>query len=370
MRIGIETHYVHGIARGTRTYLENITRIMPALAPDHDFYLYSHGYEKAKQLRHNVTEVPSPYRLNHLNYLVGFGQVARRDKLSLFHSQYVGGLGMKIPQVVTVHDVFQASHPQYFPFLHRKQLDLMMRLVASRAALIITDSQYSKATICEHYHIAPNRVEVIYLAASDFFRPTPLDHEFRVLMRRLGITHPFFLFVGRLVPIKNVKGLIQAYGLFRHMARETVQLVIVGGKDELFGDDGSREAYRACPYRDSIVFAASVTRALLRSLYSEAEALLLPSFSEGFGLPPLEAMACGTPCIVSNRGSLPGVVGDAGTVVNIETPEPFAHAMVEHIEHEELKPEKREASLSRAKQFSWQRCARETLEVYTRVLSG
>lgn len=369
MRIGIENHYVHGIPRGTRTYLENITRIMPVLAPEHDFYLYSPGYEKARRVRHNVTEVSSPYRCNHLNYLVGFGQVARRDKLSLFHSQYVGGMGMKIPQVITVHDVFPATHPEYFPFFHRKKLDIMMWRVASSAALIITDSEYSKVTICEHYHIAPNRVKVIYLAASDFFRPTPPDHEFRVLMGRLGITHPFFLFVGRLVPIKNVKGLTHAYGLFRQMARETVQLVIVGGKDELFGDDGSREAYRACPYRDAIIFAGSVTGDFLRSLYSEAEALLLPSFSEGFGLPPLEAMACGTPCIVSNRGSLPEVVGDAGTVVNIETPEPLAHAMVEHIENEELKSAKREASLSRAKQFSWNRCAMETLQAYAHVLS-
>lgn len=369
MRIGIESHYVHGIARGTRTYLENITRIMPALAPEHDFYLYSHGYEKTKQVRHNVTEVPSPYRLNHLNYLVGFGQVARRNKLSLFHSQYVGGMGIKIPQVVTVHDVFQASHPQYFPFLHRKQLDLMMRLVASRAAAVVTVSSYSKAAICHFYNISAHRVTVAYEAASDFFTPTKSDGALRRQMNALGIGNgPFFLFVGRLVPIKNLKGLICSYGLFRDRVKVPVQLVIVGDKDDLFGDDGSREAYLTCRYKASIIFTGSVRTTLLRALYSGAEALVLPSFCEGFGLPAIEAMACGTPCIVSDRGALPEVVGDAGTIVDIDEPDELANAMQDHIEREDLKPAKREAALQRAAMFSWEHCARQTLQVYRNVM--
>lgn len=368
MRIGIENHYVHGIHRGTRTYLEGVTGIMPTLAPDDDFYLYSPGYEQKRQVRHNVKEIPSPYGNNHLNYLVGFRQVTKRDNLSIFHSQYVGAMGMKIPQVVTVHDVFPASHPQYFPFFHRKKLDIMMRLVASRAAVLITDSEYSKATICKHYGVTSERINVIYLAASDFFRPTSLDEKLRGQMDTLGITHPFFLFVGRLVPIKNLKGLIRSYGLFRERMRTAIQLVIVGGKDDLFGDDGSREAYESCAYRHSIILAGSVSRELLRALYSEAEALILPSFSEGFGLPALEAMACGTPCIVSDRGALPEVVGDAGKIVSVEEPDALAEAMLEYIEQQDLMPAKRKAAVVRAATFSWERCAQETLQVYRNVL--
>jgi len=370
MRIGIENHYAHGIFRGTRTYLESLIDIMPTLAPEDDFYLYSPEYTQEKQVGRNVQEIPSPHRHNHLNYLIGFARIAKRDDLCLFHSQYVGAMGMKIPQVVTVHDIFQASHPQYFPFLHRKQLDIMMRVVASRAAAVVTVSNYSRAAICRHYDISADRVIVVHEAASRFFMPTKIDKTLRIQMEALGIgKQPFFLFVGRLVPIKNLKGLICSYGLFRERVSVPVQLVIVGDQDDLFGDDGSRDAYLACRHKDSIVFTGSVSRTLLRALYSHAEVSVLPSFCEGFGLPALEAMACGTPCIVSDRGALPEVVGDAGKVVDIDEPDDLANAMQDHMEREDLKPAKREAALQRAGMFSWERCARETLQVYRNVIA-
>jgi glycosyltransferase involved in cell wall biosynthesis len=241
----------------------------------------------------------------------------------------------------------------------------MMRLVASRAAAIVTVSDYSKAAICRCYDISPDRVIVVHEAASDFFVPTKTDEMMPKQMSGLGMNNgPFFLFVGRLVPIKNLKGLIYSYGLFRERAKAPVQLVIVGDQDDLFGDDGSRNAYLSCRYKDSVIFTGTVSRNLLRALYNDAEALVLPSFCEGFGLPAIEAMSCGTPCIVSDRGALPEVVGEAGTVVDIDEPDELVHAMLDHIEKEHLKPAKREAALQRAEMFSWERCARETLQVY------
>jgi len=188
----------------------------------------------------------------------------------------------------------------------------------------------------------------------------------RARLDRLGVPAQYLLFVGTFEPRKNVAGLLNAYGILRESEKDKPPLVLAGRRGWLF--DETLAQVDRLGLRDHIVFLDTPSDDDLLALYSGAMALVLPSHYEGFGLTVLEAMACGAPVVISDRGSLPEIAGDAALVVDPDDVDALAGAMRRVVGDAEVRARLRERGLARAAEFGWERCARETLAVYDRVL--
>ncbi|HLY67979.1 MAG TPA: glycosyltransferase family 1 protein, partial [Chloroflexota bacterium] len=230
------------------------------------------------------------------------------------------------PAVLTIHDLTFLRYPDRFRRERRTYLAAMTRLSAARASRIMTDSANTKRDVMELFNVAAENIEVVYPGVDDVFRPH--DHkeigEFRA---RRGLPEQFILYVGTLEPRKNVELLIQAYSLLVSRGLGHWTLVIGGGQgwmfDRIFGE------VERLGLTDRVLFPGYIDADELPQWYSAASVFVYPSLYEGFGLPALEAMACGTPVVVSNCSSLPEVVGDAGLLVDPHSPDELAERLAE-----------------------------------------
>ena len=217
--------------------------------------------------------------------------------------------------------------------------------------------------------MSEERVRVVYLAPRHFCYPERNSDFLRSTLGRLEIYQDFILTVGSLEPRKNLKTLIEAYAIYvkHHSGREL--LVIAGAKGWL-NDDTTQMVAGQFHSEDRVKFLGSVQEADLRVLYSAARLFVYPSLYEGFGLPPLEAMACGAPWITSNTSSLPEVVGDAAILIDPCSGEKLCQAMHMVLANDGLRSRMRQQSLERARLFSWEQAAQETLAVYRQACPG
>jgi len=209
------------------------------------------------------------------------------------------------------------------------------------------------------------KIKMIYEAASPSFSPV----EYQLLdevQRRYGIGGRYILGVGTLEPNKNFRGLLRAYHLVRERMQTRIQLVLVGQKGWDYSELLSE--FEDSRYRRDIIRTGYVSDNDLVALYTGAEVFVFPSFYEGFGLPVLEAMSCGTPVITSNSSSLPEVVGDAGLLIDPRNIQEIVEAIMKILHDELLQQSLSSKALKRAQCFSWDRCVQETIEVYQRVV--
>ena len=286
-----------------------------------------------------------------------------KDRISLLHAPMnVAPLWTPCPVVVTVMDLAFWRYPQVHPWGRRLYLGLFTRLSVRRARAVIVLSSYIRRELETFLHVPSGRIRVIHPGVDPDYRPLPSEQveEFR---RRRGLPDRYFLYVGNLEPRKNLRRLVQAYARLRP---EGVSLILAGargwGYAELF------QEVEALGLAGRILFPGFVPRQELPLWYNGAEALLYPSLYEGFGLPPLEAMACGTPVVVSTAASLPEVVGPAGLQVAAEDVEGLAEAMRRLLEEAELRTELRRRGLEQARRFRWEKMAQETADLYRQVL--
>jgi alpha-1,3-rhamnosyl/mannosyltransferase len=250
------------------------------------------------------------------------------------------------------------------------QLRLTVRATVRRAAHVIAPSEYTRRDLIETYKLDPARVTAIPLAASSHFRPVTDVLELERVRRRYGITREYVLAVGSIQPRKNLSRLVRAYsGLRRERGRSNLpQLVLVGKRAWLYGE--TLKAVEEEGVGDSVVLTGYVSEGDLPALYTGALCFAYPSYYEGFGLPPLEAMRCGTAVLTGNRTSLPEVVGDAGLLVDPFDTGDIARALARLIEDPALRAELGARGLERASAFDWRDTARMTLQVYRRVIEG
>ncbi|MBM2810353.1 MAG: glycosyl transferase group 1, partial [Chloroflexi bacterium] len=206
----------------------------------------------------------------------------------------------------------------------------------------------------------------VYEAADSTLRPMPAGEAAAVVRERFGLEGPYILFVGTIEPRKNLPRLLQAFSMLR---REFPARLVVAGGSGWLSDNVFATAQRLA-LSDGVVFLGEVRPADLRALYCAAEALALPSLYEGFGLPALEAMACGTPVVASDAGSLAEVVGDAGVLVRPDDANDIAHGLGWVLGNASFRNAIIARGFARAAAFSWQRAARETLEIYRAVFEG
>ncbi len=270
----------------------------------------------------------------------------------------------RIPTVLTVHDLIFERFPHYHKRLNHFFLTRTMPLFARRATAIITISRASRDDLIALYGIPPQKVHVIYEAPAPHFRPPP-PQAIEAARQRYHLPERYVLTVGTIEPRKNLTRLLSAFE--RAYAQGLADaLVIVGQRGWLYEDFFRR--LEASPARDAVILPGFVPDEDLPALYAGATVFALPSLYEGFGLPMLEAMACGTPVVASRAGALPEVGGDAALYVDPTDVEALAGTLARCLKDADLRAAMREAGLRRAAQFTWERTARETAAVYERVV--
>ncbi len=261
--------------------------------------------------------------------------------------------------IVVVHDLSFCAHPEYFPTFVAWYMRRLTGMAVRQAHLIVTVSEFSRRELLRFYRLDQGKVVSIHNGVGAEFRPASDDATAaadQATIARYGVTPPYILAVGNIHPRKNLARLLDAYLLLRERRPETPQLVWAGM--ERWGSSTLLKRARAA----GVVPTGFVAQSDLPALYRQASMLVYPSLYEGFGLPPVEAMASGTPVITSNTTSLPEVVGDAALLVDPTDTTAIAYAMEQLLDDDALRNHLRQAGLERAAKFTWQRTAHCLLE--------
>jgi len=270
--------------------------------------------------------------------------------------------------VVTLHDLIPLRHPETEKFVNRCYWQLQIPIAARRSDFIITDSEHARQEIMAEYGVPADRIKAVMLG----FDPAMLatrDPDVGLAIRgKYGLPDRYILYVGTIQPRKNIDTLIEAYSRLKQERQITPKLVIVGRKGWLYDQLFARISELGLA--SEILFTGFVPDAELPFIYDGALVFSYLSFFEGFGLPPLEAMACGVPVITSNTTSLPEVVGDAGCTVAPTDTEGVVQALRMILDNPEIANSMRQKGRERARMFSWEHCARETLAVYAATVKG
>ena len=289
----------------------------------------------------------------------------KKEKFDLYHEPNFLPLTYCLPVISTIHDLSIIRYPECHPTARVRLFNRHMLTAVENSQFLIADSEYVRREIIDTFGIDPQKVVTTLLGVEKTFYPRDQGVA-REFMNKYKLRYKsFFLVVSTLEPRKNLKLVIDAYSGLARKVKERYPLVIVGMKGwkmNKFGKDIEK-----LQNRGYLRMLGYIDNDLLPIIYSSALSLIYPSKYEGFGLPPLESMACGTPVITSNASSLPEVVGDAGVMVSPDDVAGLSDAMIQMTEDVNLVQELSSRSISRANLFSWEKCARETVDVYRRL---
>ena len=370
MHIAIDAHSVGARLGGNETYASNLIEALAEIDTVNRYTLYVTKKEAVERFDNRWSNFQIRLTLPHTPLVrvpLTLSVELRRRPVDILHVQYTSPLFTPCPVVNTIHDLSFEHLPETFKRRSWRQMRLTIRRSAQRAAHIITDSEYSRNDILTTYNLPPDRVTTTPLAASSRFKPV-LDHaEIDRVRKKYGIDGNYILTVGSIQPRKNMPRLIRAYAHLCHEAnlKPMPKLVVTGKRAWLFED--TLDAAENSSVRGRIVFTGYVPEVDLPVLYSAAKCFVYPSYFEGFGIPTLEAMRCGTPTIAGDRTCFPEIVGDAGLLVDPFDEHSIAEGIRKVIFDERLHQELRERGLHRAGLYDWRDTARKTLQVYEAV---
>lgn len=356
--IGIDIQSTKGQRSGLGVFTLNFTEALKKLAPQGmDFRCYSK----------DVTgDLNTPKRLFWENCEIP--KHAKRDRIQLLHTPaFAAPLIKPCSNVMTVHDLIGMVFPNQLGHASRFYWGQWLPWTAKGADAIIADSEHTKKDILERLKVPESKISVIYPSGHENFLPDQ-RRDLESLQAKLGfLKRPYFLCVGTLEPRKNVKRTIEAFIHFRKTHPE-FQLIVVGSKTFAHGQVFEALMKDAGEAMNDICFTGYVSHEELNTLYSCAQAFLYPSLYEGFGIPVLEAMACGTPVLTSNLSSLPEVAGDAACIVDAYQTESIADGMDRLSKNNSYRSELITKGFSQIKKFSWQKTAAQTVKVYESLL--
>jgi glycosyltransferase involved in cell wall biosynthesis len=293
---------------------------------------------------------------------VGFQRGLRRNRIDVYHEQNYVPLAYDVPVVITIHDLSWLRFPETHPLDRVRWLERGLPRAIERAAGILVDSEFIRNEVIATFGADPGRVHTAHLGVSAEFHPRCAD-ETRATLEQLGLTHgAYVLTVGTIEPRKNVAHLLDAYARLQAEVRSRFPLVVAGARG--WGESKLKNRLSKLTDAGEIRFLDHIGNGKLRDLYSGAGLFVFPSLYEGFGFPPLEAMASGAPVLCSDRASLPEIIGDAAVSFS-----PVDEAATTAILDMLLKDQSARAAMSqrgirRAARFSWAKCAAETRAVY------
>jgi glycosyltransferase involved in cell wall biosynthesis len=367
MRFSVDAHAIGRHLTGNEVYVRNLLRGFAALDQTSDFIAYL-----CNNVNGAAAAVPERFVRRHVsaNSFVRLGldlsRKLRDDRPDLIHVQYTAPVSCPVPIVVSVHDVSYIEHPEYFPLVRAIQLRLTVKHTIRQAVKVITPSEFSRRAIVRAYGLDERKIEVVPIAVSPTFRPTAREAASAFVQARFRIAGPYVLTVGDLQPRKNQIGLIRAFE--RLIAQNPAlkhRLIIVGQKT--WFSDRVVEAARRSKVADRILFTDFVNDDDLLQLYNACDLMVFPTFYEGFGLPILEAMACGRAVACSNTSAIPEVANAAAILFDPKSTDDITRAMRDVLVDPELRTRMERLGQQRASLFTWERTARRTLEIYYEV---
>jgi glycosyltransferase involved in cell wall biosynthesis len=368
VRIAIDARKLRDYGIGT--YIRNLVRHLARIDRSTEYVLIVQpaDIEIPSELGDNFRAVPDWSRAYSVREQLSVPLDLRREGIDLFHApHYVLPPLTPCKSVVTIHDCIHLRFPQYLPnrlaYVYARS---SMWVATHRASRVMTVSETSKRDILRYFHVPDTKIDVIYNAIDERLLEPPSETEIAQVRERYQLNAPFVLYAGNIKPHKNLERLIEAFNTLRRGALENVKLLIIG--DEISKYATLRRAVQRHKLHKHVRFFGFVSDKTLASLYHLASVFVFPSLYEGFGLPPLEAMAAGTPVITSNVSSLPEVVGDAALLIDPYEPDEIAAAMRRVLTEPGLREEMRARGLARVNQFSWDRSIHRVREIYDEVL--
>ncbi len=371
MLIGVNAMQVRAAKSGVGQYIYALMDSAVRMAPDEKFLIYCNAANEPNysyDTTNSATKVwglsgaRRPVRLGY-EYFFLPGEL-KTQNFDVFHgaSNFLPPRRV-CPYVVTIHDLSYHVHPERCPPVRRQYWYAMTRRTVKIADFIITISENSRRDIIRYFPHAEPRIRVVAEAAHKRFQKLDISRENSALGRleeKLA-GRPYVLYLGTLEPGKNVARTVRAFDAIAGQFPDHL-LVLAGDKGWFYGS--VFQAIEGAKNRDRIQYVGHVSDTEAVHLFNFADLFVFPSLYEGFGLPPLEAMACGCPVVTSNSSSIPEVVGDAAIMVNPKADRDLAAAMARVLESASLRSEMAQAGIEQASQFSWEKCAEQTLEVY------
>ncbi len=367
MKIGIDTREISGQKAGKGHYAKQLILHLAEIDKENQYFLYSDSDFDIDELPFNFKKliISAP---SYLWHFFVFLNLLFSNKVDV----YLAPTSFIIPALSPVKCVpFVPDLVAFLPFLKKHKLKskilekLTLKRALKKASKAIAISYNTKKDLINHFRISGDKIAVIYGAVSESFIPIENKQIISEVLKKYNLPPKFILFVGTLEPRKNITRLIEAYFLLDETIRKECKLVIVGKKGwyykEIF------DVVKEVNLEKDVIFPGYIPDCDLPIIYNAAEVFVFPSLYEGFGLPPLEALACGTPTIVSNISSLPEVVGDAAVLVSPYKKEEIKNAIQEVLFSPSLVQKLRKAGPIQATQFSWTKTARETLIVLEEV---
>jgi glycosyltransferase involved in cell wall biosynthesis len=367
VRIAIDARKLHDFGIGT--YIRNLLKHLALIDRETEYVLLCRPQDVtvADQLGPNFRAVVEPSRPYSLAEQVMLPARLVAQNVSLLHEpHYVLPPLVPCRAVVTIHDCIHLMFPQYLPNrLAYGYARTNLWAAARRAERIFTVSESSKADILRYCDVPAERIIVVYNAIDERFATPPDPEAVERVRERYRLNGPFALYVGNIKPHKNLERLIDAFDLVRRGGYERLELLIIG--DQISKFPRLRRAVDRHKLHKHVRFLGFVADDTLAALYRLATVFVFPSLYEGFGLPPLEAMASGTPVVTSNRSSLPEVVGDAAVLVDPYSASSIAEGIQQVLSDASLRQTLAARGLARARDFSWEASIRRIHEVYMDV---
>jgi len=358
MKIAIDTQTTLGQKTGFGFYVKNLVENLKKVDPNDDYVLISPD---------STRDFSAPQRWWWDQF--SFPKAARKAKVEILHQPcFSAPIFYRGKLIITVHDLISMHFPENLPFFSRMFYSKWMPFTYKRADKIIAISEDTKKDIIKRLGIASKKIQVIHSAVSADFKPIKDRNILEEVKLKYRTGKQFILDVGTLEPRKNLPFLVRAFNLAIKEHNIPHNLVLSGKKGWYY--EGLFKLVKELKLSNRVIFAGYVPEGDLPALYSAADLFAYPSMYEGFGFPPLEAMACGTPVVCSNTSSMPEVVGGAGIALSPENEEKWAEEIVKILYDKELQKALSKAGLQQAKKFSWEKTAKETIEVYKEVLKN
>lgn len=360
MKIAIDTQTILGKKSGFGFYVKNLVENLKKIDSKNEYFLINSGKDKDLRTYERIWWDQ-----------VSFSRKAKKFKPDIIHKACfsVPRFG-NFKKVVTIHDIIPLKFPENFSASSRFYFTKLMPWSYKFADYIITISESAKRDLIDVLKLDPEKIRVIYEAAGDEFQVITDADKIGQVKKKYGIDGEYILNVGTLEPRKNLEFLVEVFKeilKFGNSEIDNLKLVIVGKKGWRY--ENLFRGIENLGIKDKVIFTDYVDEQDLLYLYNGAKLFVFPSIYEGFGLPILEAMKCGVPVISSNSSSLPEVVGSAGTLIDPKNKELWVKSIVDVLKNGEKQILMKADGLKQADKFSWEKCARETLEVYKRVES-
>ena len=365
MNIALDARLAYYQRGGIGQYILHLIKEFARIAPGGDFIILRSRKEPgplAPGLRDAPLWTPPHNRFEQIALPMELARLG----IDLLHSpDFIPPFRGRFRRLITVHDLTFLYYPHFLTDASRRYYNDQIERAVRSADHISADSTHTKDDLIRRLNVPPDKVTVVLLAHDPAYRPLDALACASILARH-GLEPDYILFTGTLEPRKNVAGLLIAYRALCDRQpsgfSRTPQLVLAGRRGWLYDEIFERIA--ALGLEDRVRFVENAPNADLVALYNAARLFVLPSFYEGFGLTVLEAMACGTPVVCSERGSLPEVAGDAALLINPDDLDGLASAMERALEDESLRAQMRSKGLAQAARFSWEKTAQETLSLY------